>query len=59
MSDEFFWVDCCLSPLLWRLDHYGIKLPASAKAINDYARRMFERDAFKLSLSGWEREIRF
>jgi len=59
MSDEYSLVDCCLSPLLWRLDHYGIKLPASAKAINDYARRMFERDAFKLSLSGWEREIRF
>jgi stringent starvation protein A len=59
MSDEYSLVDCCLSPLLWRLDHYGIKLPASAKVISEYARRMFERDAFKLSLSGWEREIRF
>lgn len=59
MSDEYSLVDCCLSPLLWRLEHYGIKLPASAKVINEYARRMFERDAFKLSLSGWEREIRF
>lgn len=59
MSDEYSLVDCCLSPLLWRLEHYGIKLPASAKVINEYARRMFERDAFKSSLSGWEREIRF
>ncbi len=59
MSDEYSLVDCCLSPLLWRLEHYGIKLPASGKVINEYARRMFERDAFKLSLSGWEREIRF
>ena len=58
MSDEYSLVDCCLAPLLWRLDHYGIKLPLSAKVINEYARRMFERNAFKLSLSEWEKEIR-
>ena len=58
MSDEYSLVDCCLAPLLWRLDHYGIKLPLSAKVINEYARRMFDRDAFKLSLSLWEKEIR-
>ena len=58
MSDEYSLVDCCLAPLLWRLDHYGIKLPMSAKVVNEYARRMFERNAFKLSLSEWEKEIR-
>jgi len=58
MSDEYSLVDCCLAPLLWRLDHYGIKLPLSAKVINEYARRMFDRDAFKLSLSLLEKEIR-
>src|SRR3972149_6597928 len=51
MSDEYSLVDCCLAPLLWRLDHYGIKLPMSAKVVNEDARRMFERNAFKLRLS--------
>jgi RNA polymerase-associated protein len=59
MSDEYSLVDCCLAPLLWRIEHYGIKLPSSAKAMMDYAGKLFERNAFKLSLSDWEREIRY
>ena len=58
MSDEYSLVDCCMAPLLWRLDYYGIKLPASAKIINDYGKRLFERDTFKASLSQHEREMR-
>jgi RNA polymerase-associated protein len=58
MSDEYSLVDCCMAPLLWRLDHYGIKLPASAKEINTYAERLFSREAFKASLSEKEREMR-
>lgn len=57
MSEEYTLVDCCMAPLLWRLDHYGIKLPASAKALNQYAKRLFERPAFKASLSEQEREL--
>ena len=57
MSDEYSLVDCCMAPLLWRLDHYGVKLPASAKIINEYARRIFERETFKSSLSQREREM--
>jgi len=57
MSDEYSLVDCCLAPLLWRLDHYGIKLPVSAKQISEYADRLFERDAFKISLSERESEM--
>lgn len=58
MSEEYSLVDCCMAPLLWRLDYYGIKLPASAKVINEYAKRLFERDTFKASLSQHEREMR-
>lgn len=58
MSDEYSLVDCCMAPLLWRLEHYGIKLPASAKEINAYAERLFSREAFKTSLSEKEREMR-
>lgn len=57
MSEEYSLVDCCMAPLLWRLDQYGIKLPASAKPLSQYAKRLFERPAFKESLSDREREI--
>lgn len=58
MSEEYSLVDCCLAPLLWRLDHYGIKLPASARIMGRYAERLFQRPAFRLSLSEHERELR-
>jgi len=58
MSDEYSLVDCCMAPLLWRLEYFGIKLPASAKPLQQYAGRLFEREAFKLSLSAQERELR-
>ena len=58
MSDEYSLVDCCMAPLLWRLDHYGIKLPGSAKPLFQYAEQLFEREAFKLSLSEPEKELR-
>lgn len=58
MSDEFSLVDCALMPLLWRLPHYGIELPRTAKAITNYAKRMFERNSFKVSLTEAEREMR-
>jgi len=57
MSDEFTLVDCCMAPLLWRLSHYGIKLPMSAKPLLQYADRLFEREAFKTSLSDMEKEF--
>ncbi len=58
MSEEYSLVDCCMAPLLWRLDYFGIKLPASAKPLQQYAQRLFEREAFRLSLSEQERELR-
>lgn len=58
MSDEYSLVDCCMAPLLWRLEYFGIRLPASAKPLQQYANRLFEREAFRLSLSAQERELR-
>ena len=58
MSDEFTLVDCVLAPLLWRLPQFGIELPDVAKALLDYAERMFEREAFKASLTEAEKELR-
>lgn len=58
LSEDFTLVDCCLAPLLWRLPAYGIELPRGAKAIHEYANRIFERDSFQVSLSESERELR-
>jgi stringent starvation protein A len=58
MSDEYTLVDCCMAPLLWRLDHFGIKLPASAKPLLKYADKLFDREPFKISMSEQEQELR-
>ncbi len=58
MADEYSLVDCCMAPVLWRLPYFGIKLPASAKPLQKYAERLFERSSFRKSLSEAEREMR-
>ncbi len=58
MSNEYSLVDCTLAPLLWRLPSYGIKLPVHAKPLIRYGETIFERPAFKASLSEMERELR-
>lgn len=58
MSDEYSLVDCCMGPLLWRLEYYGVKLPASARVLQKYAERLFERSAFRASLTEQEKELR-
>ena len=58
MSEDYSLVDCFLAPVLWRVNHYGIKLPAQAKALIKYGDGLFERDAFEASLTEFEREMR-
>ena len=57
MSDEYSLVDCCLAPLLWRLGHYGVKLPSSARPLIHYGEKLFEREAFQASLSDAEKQL--
>ena len=57
LSEDYSLVDCALAPLMWRLKHYGIELPASSKPIYDYLERLFEREPFQVSLSEAEREL--
>jgi len=57
MSDEMSLVDCCVAPLLWRLPLLQIELPPQAKAIRDYAKRIFDLPAFRASLTEAEREM--
>lgn len=58
MSDDFSLLDCSIAPLLWRLPILKIKLPANAKAVEEYAERIFARDSFQASLSNAERDMR-
>ncbi|NOY67783.1 MAG: stringent starvation protein A [Gammaproteobacteria bacterium] len=58
ISDDFTLMDCAIAPLLWRLEEYGIELPPQAKAIHEYAERVFERESFQTSLSEQEREMK-
>ncbi len=58
MSKEFSLLDCSLAPLLWRLPSLNISLPAKARAVEDYAERIFARDSFQASLSDIERDMR-
>jgi RNA polymerase-associated protein len=58
LSDEFSLVDALVTPIMWRLKKYRIELPRQAKAVSDYAERMFERETFQASLSEAEHEMR-
>ncbi len=59
MNDEFSLVDCCVAPILWRLKEVDITLPEkSTRPLHKYMQKMFERDAFRASLTETEMEMR-
>ena len=58
MNEEFSLVDCCVAPILWRLKEVDINLPErSTKPLQKYMQMMFEREAFRLSLTEFELEM--
>jgi len=56
-SEEFSLIDCCVAPLLWRLPSLGVEIPKTAKAIHNYAKKVFDRNSFQKSLTETEREL--
>ena len=58
MSDEFSLVDLCMSTILWRLEHWDIRLGMSGKQLTKYGEQIFEMEAFQSSLSDFERALR-
>ena len=59
MNEELTLVDCCVIPILWRLKMLGINLrEKSARPLRSYMQRMFERTAFRRSLTEAELEMR-
>lgn len=58
LSEEFSMADAWIAPILWRLPHWGVKLPKQAAAVEAYAERIFAREGFRRSLSETERSLR-
>lgn len=50
LNDEFTLIDCCIAPILWRLNELNIDLISHADAIVAYQQRIFERPSFKMSI---------
>jgi stringent starvation protein A len=58
LGDDFSMLDVAISPLLWRLDHYGITLGKQAAPLMKYAERIFSRPAFIDALTPSEKVMR-
>ncbi len=59
MNDEFTLVDCCVSPILWRLQAVDITLPErSTRPLQNYMQMIFDRESFRASLTEVELEMR-
>lgn len=58
LSEEFSMADAWIAPILWRLPHWGVKLPKQAAAVEAYAERIFAREGFRRSLSEAEHALR-
>jgi RNA polymerase-associated protein len=58
LGEEFSMLDVAISPLLWRLDHYGIAMPKQAAALLKYGERLFSRPAFIEALTPSEKAMR-
>ena len=58
LSDDFTVADCVITPVLWRLNLYGIDSSIFSKAMNSYMERVFSRPGFRESLTEDEEEMR-
>ena len=59
MSDELTLVDCCVAPVLWRLEHVGVDLPERlTRPMARYMQKIFARRSFRDSLTEIEAEMR-
>jgi RNA polymerase-associated protein len=58
LGEEYSMLDVAITPLLWRLDYYGIAMPKPAAPLMKYAERLFARPAFSEALTSAERGMR-
>lgn len=58
MGDEYSMLDVAITPLLWRLGHYGIELPNQAAPLLKYAERLFSRPLYADAMTPSEKAMR-
>ena len=58
LGDDYSMLDVAITPLLWRLDYYGVSMPKPAAPLLKYAERLFSRPAFSEALTSAERGMR-
>jgi RNA polymerase-associated protein len=58
LHDEYSMLDVAMAPLLWRIEHYQIKLPNSCLPLLKYADKVFKRPLFEEAMSPAEKAMR-
>jgi RNA polymerase-associated protein len=58
LGDDYSMLDVAVTPLLWRLDHYGIVLQNQASPILKYAERLFSRPLYAEAMTPSEKVMR-
>ncbi len=58
LHEEYSMLDVAMAPLLWRIDHYEIKLPNSCLPLLKYADKIFKRPLFDEAMSPAEKSMR-
>jgi RNA polymerase-associated protein len=58
LGDDYSMLDVAITPLLWRLDYYGIDLSKNAVPLLKYAERIFSRPAYIEALTPSEKVMR-
>jgi len=58
LGEDYSMLDVAITPLLWRLDYYGIAMGKQAAPLMKYAERLFSRPAFIEALTSAERGMR-
>ena len=58
LYEDYSMLDVAMAPLLWRLDHYEIKLPQSCAPLLKYADKIFKRPLFDEAMSPAEKAMR-
>lgn len=58
LGDEYSMLDVAITPLLWRLGHYGIEMPNQAAPLLKYAERLFSRPLYAEAMTPSEKVMR-
>ncbi len=58
LGDEYSMLDVAVTPLLWRLEHYGIQMPSQAVPLLKYAERLFARPLYAEAMTPSEKVMR-